>query len=1116
MQKKQHAYGALLTAMRITFQQLLLVAIFAGLSYASDLRAQELLSRRVTLSATDVKFESILDRISKQTKAKFVYSHEVIRAERIVSVSVVNRPLESVLESMLEPLGITYSVTERGNILLKKSLEKPIPYLSDESVSASPPDRAISGKVTDEKGEPLPGVSVLVKGTQTGTITDVEGRFTLSSVPEKSQLVFSFVGYFSQEIDLESKTSLEVTMAIDNKALEEVVVVGYGTQKKVNLTGAVTALNDKDFGRRQVGQSSLLLQGVAPGVTVTQRSGQPGRDAGSIRIRGIGTIGDANPMVLVDGVEMSMNNIDPGTIESISVLKDASSSAIYGSRAANGVILITTKRAKKDQTSIQYSAYYGWDHPTNLPEKVNALDHMVYHDMAYVNSGRSPIFESLIQQYRDDAGRDRDKYPDTDWMAALLQPGQRQNHLLTFNKGYEKLRVAASFGYLKQNGIIPNTSFDRINFRLNTDMDITSKLSAKFDLMLMHSDRPEPISQGENVNSIFFQMYRIPATQPAIFSNGLYGEGWTGSNPLAWANQGGTTRLRSPQASMNFQFDYKPTSWLTANLVFAPIYTASHTKSFVKEISMYNADGSFFLQRPALATLTESYNRTLNKTLRATLVAEKSFSSHNLKVLGGYSMEDYTNYFFSGYREGFQLPQYDVLNAGSNDNKDSQGGAGEWALTSFFGRINYDYKGKYLLEFTGRYDGSSRFSKQNRFSAFPSLSAGWRIIEEDFMQSAQSVFSDLKIRTSWGILGNQNIGDSFYPYISSVPLTVNYTFGNRIASGARLQDLANNELKWEQTEMFNIGADIELFSKLSITADYFSKRTNDILLRLNIPSSLGLTAPYQNAGIVSNKGWELGIKYRNNLRGLNYSVAGAVSDVVNKIEDLRGISASSLTQNREGYPMNSLFGLVAEGYFQNENEISESPSQYGIRLYPGDIKYKDLDGNGTIDDNDREVFGNTIPRLTYSLNLNLDYKSFDLGVFFQGVGKVDGFLYNVAIMPFYNGGTIYEYHKNFWTVDNPNADFPRLAFDQANNQRLSSFWMKSAAYLRLKNLQIGYTASAGVINKIGVKSLRVFLTGENLLTFDRFWKGFDVEAPVGTGNFYPLVKTYSVGLNINL
>ncbi len=1104
-----------------SLQQILIALLVTHLVLAAPTSGQNLLERKISLSLNDTSLDKALQKLEKVADVRFSYNSRSLPLKSAVSLHAENEPLSKVLDGLLVPLRISYRQVSNRIVLRNEPAAQYHPEaasseIPDPAAPAIPPDRTLTGRVADEKGEGLPGVSILLKGTQQGTIADSKGEFSIRVPDEKSVLVFSFVGYLSQEVPVGNRNSIEISLKIDEQALEEVIVVGYGTQKKVNLTGAVSALNEKDFGRRQVGQSSLLLQGAAPGVTVTQRSGQPGRDAGSIRIRGIGTISDANPMVLVDGVEMSMNNIDPGTIESISVLKDASSASIYGSRAANGVILITTKRAKKDQTSIGYSSYYGWDHPTNLPQKVNAVDHMTYHDIAYKNSGRAPIFENLIKQYLDDGGKDRDRFPETDWMDLLLKPGHRQNHLLTFNKGYEKLSLAASFGYFKQDGIVNNTSFERLSFRLNSDLEITSRLKAKFDLMFIHGDRPEPISQNADISTIFFHMYRIPSNQPAIFSNGLYGEGWAGTNPLAWANEGGTSRLRSPQASMNFQFEYKPLNWLTANVVFSPIYTVNHTKDFVRQVTTYNADGTVFVRQPLISTLTETYQRSLNKTLRGTLLAEKNVASHNFKVLGGYSMEDYGSYSFSGYREGFQLPQYDVLDAGGNDNKDSRGTAGEWALSSFFGRINYDFNEKYLLEFTARYDGSSRFSKKNRFALFPSVSAGWRILEERFMQSLNPWFSDLKIRASWGILGNQNIGSSFYPYVSSVPLTVNYTFGNSIASGARLLDLANEELKWEQTEMYNIGLDMELFGKLGITADYFNKRTKDILLRLNIPNSLGLNAPFQNAGVVSNKGWDLGIKYRDHAGRLNYQITAAVSDVVNKIEDLRGISSTALTQNREGFPMNSLFGNVAMGYFRDEADIAESPAQFGLKMYPGDIKYKDIDGNGIINDNDREVFGNTIPRFTYSLNVNLDYRSFDLGVFLQGVGKVDGYLYQSAIMPFYNGGTIYEYHKNYWTPENPDAAFPRLAFDQANNQKLSSFWMRNAAYLRLKNIQLGYSAPSSLTRKIGINTLRVFVTGENLLTIDNFWQGFDVEAPVSTGSYYPQVKTYSIGLNINL
>lgn len=1067
-------------------------------------------AQKITLDVTNQSLAEVMREVRAISGYSFVFYSDRIANTRI-SVRLNNTEFSEAMQRILKGHNLSWSLAD--NIIAIRADKSPTAKPLRERLQ----EHVISGTVTNKTGAPLEGVTVTIQGASQRTTTNAAGfyRLVLPANNEANTLVFTSVGFETETHSIGHSTSINVSMKATIADLDEVVVVGYGTQKKASLTGAVSALNNQDFGRRQVGQSSLLLQGLAPGVTVTQRSGQPGRDAGAIRIRGNGTIGDNNPMILVDGVEMSMDNIDPETIESISVLKDAASAAIYGSRAANGVILVTTKRAKEGQTSMTYNGYYGIDNPTNLPEKVNAIDHMQYYDIAYVNSGRDPIFTNTLEAYRQSDGNDPDNFPDTDWMDLLLQPGQRQNHTLSFNKGYRNLTLAASFGYLKQEGIINNSTFDRLNFRLNSDVKISEKMTAKFDVLVNHVDRPEPISESANVNEVFFQMYRIPANQPAKFSNGLYGEGWAGVNPLQWTEAGGIQQLKSPTASLNFQFDYKPLSWLKATLVFAPIYRASHTKTFINALTTYNADGSEFGSRPVISSLRESYSRTLNKTLRGTIQAEKSVNNHYLKVMAGYSQEDYKNYSFSGYREGFQLPQYDVLDAGSQSNKDSRGSAGEWALLSLFGRINYDYKDTYLFEFTGRYDGSSRFAKNNRFAFFPSVSLGWRILSEPFMEPLRSAFDDLKIRASWGTLGNQNIGSTFYPYVSSVPLVINYTFGNRIASGARLLDLANEELKWEQTEMYNIGLDVTLKPNISFTVDYFQKKTTDILLTLNIPGSLGLRPPFQNAGSVSNKGWEFGLRHTGRIGGVNYRMTAAVSDVVNKIEDLKGISSTSLTQNREGYAMNSLYGFFADGYFQNEQEIENQPEQFGLPLSPGDIRYKDLNNDGKIDDNDRGIFGNTIPRFTYSLNLNLNYKQIDFGAFFQGVGKADGYLYSSAIMPFFNGGTMYETHKDYWTPENTAATFPRLAFNAANNQKNSNFWMRSAAYLRVKNIQLGYTIPSNAIEKLGIKSIRAYITGENLFTFDKFWKGFDVEAPVGTGSFYPQVKSYSLGLNVN-
>jgi TonB-linked SusC/RagA family outer membrane protein len=461
------------------------------------------------------------------------------------------------------------------------------------------------------------------------------------------------------------------------------------------------------------------------------------------------------------------------------------------------------------------------------------------------------------------------------------------------------------------------------------------------------------------------------------------------------------------------------------------------------------------------------------------------------------------------------FPEYSVLNAGEDLNKDNAGSGEGWALQSFFGRINYDFMGKYLFEANGRYDGTSRFIKKNRYSFFPSVSAGWRLSEELFMESSREWLDNLKIRASWGQLGNQNIAGN-YPYSSNITLGQNYIFGNAVANGARLRDMANSELKWETTEMWDVGLDFTLFQNLSVTADYYSRKTTGILLTLDIPGIVGLNAPYQNAGVVTNKGWDLGISYHGITGDFKYDVSANLSDVINEVVDLNGITKTSLTQSREGYPINSLYGHVALGLFKDDRDIADSPTQSFGTYGPGDIKYKDLNDDDVINTDDQEIIGSTIPRYTYGFNINLSYKNTDFSMFWQGIGKADGYLNSSAIIPLFNGGTFQEQHKDRWTAENqnPNATFPRLTIGTDNNLRNSTWWMKDASYLRLKNIHLGYNIPGDWLKIIGVDHLKIYVSGENILTFDKFWNGFDVEAPVGSGSYYPQLKSFNVGLDI--
>ena len=468
------------------------------------------------------------------------------------------------------------------------------------------------------------------------------------------------------------------------------------------------------------------------------------------------------------------------------------------------------------------------------------------------------------------------------------------------------------------------------------------------------------------------------------------------------------------------------------------------------------------------------------------------------------------------YRDSIDV-NYPVLSTGSASNQSVSGGEDRFVLRSFFARANYNYKQKYLFEFNIRHDGSSRFAKGNKWATFPSVSAGWRISEEKFMQRLQKeILDDLKLRVSWGKLGNQNVGNSYYPFTTQMKFGITTT-GGQVVNRASFEDMPNNLIRWETTESIDIGLDMTLFNKLSITADYYQKETRDILLSLPIPYIIGLNAPVQNAGVVENKGWEIGITYRDKIGDFQYNVNFNLSDVKNKITDLRGQDQTGFIVHREGYPISSIYGYVAEGYFQSEEEIANSPTQIG-NVKPGDIKYKNMNGDNKINNEDKVVIGSSIPRYTFGLNLGANYRGFDLSMLFQGVGKADGYLDGPGIIPFVSGGSVggsvLESCKDYWTEDNRDAAYPRLAFNETNNSQISTFWLKDASYLRLKNLQIGYTIPINITKKWGINHLRLFANGTNLFTIDKFWDGYNVEAPTGMVDFYPQVKVYSFGLEL--
>jgi TonB-linked SusC/RagA family outer membrane protein len=991
----------------------------------------------------------------------------------------------------------------------------------------------LRGKVTESTGGTLPGVTVLIKGTSIGTATDAEGNYKLTLSKNSGTAVFSFMGMVSQEIVFNGPGEINVSLVSDSKTLNELVVVGYGTQKKVNLTGSVSVIDGEKLSNRQVASTSLALQGAAPGVTITQQSGVPGGDAGTIRIRGIGSINAGqNPLVLIDNVEMNLDAIDPNNIESISVLKDAAAAAVYGSRAANGVILITTKRGANG-INISYNAYVSDQKPTDLPDKVNALEHMKYWDIAQINSGLPAAFTSQIAAYEKN-GPDNFSLFNTDWKKLVLtNSGMMQNHNLNVSGGTERIKVFASGSFLDQKGLTANTNYKRADFRFNTDIAVTKTLSASMDLVLNKSNRLWP---GQSTpQSIIRQMLGFPATTPGRYDTGEWGEGWSNANPAAQAEDGGFARSITNSRIIKGTVTYKPIEGLEILATYSSNYYTTHGRNFTDQYKIYNADPStktLILARPwpALNSLSDNNSENIQNLFRAQATFNKAFGKHNFTVLGGFSTEDFSTSNVNTFRQNLLSPDRPYLDSGDPLGQTISGGASKYSMVSAYGRLNYNYNEKYLLEVNGRMDASSRFRQENWWKLFPSVSGGWRMSQENFWSGISHIVNDAKLRASYGTLGNQNLirggASDYYPSYSTFysGTAYNYYFNNVVNAGYALTTAANPNIKWETSKILDIGADFGLLrNRLTVTADYFQRDIKDMLQLVPIPGYVGLASPFVNVGSMRNTGWELAIGWKDKISDFNYQVQFNISDVKNKVLKNGGtpiINGANIQQ--EGYALDSYYGYQADGLFQTAEEVKNAPFQYG-NTAPGDIRYKDISGPDGVPDNkidsyDRTILGNYFPRYEYSFNLAAQYKGFDVTAFFQGVGKKDNYLSGTGSQPFYSAnfqGSMFKYQEDFWTPQNTGAAYPRLTANSIpNNYVTSSYWVRSASYLRIKNVVLGYTLPKMLTEKVKIKSARIYLSGQNLVTWSKFFPGFDPEQKDTGGEFYPIMKTYTVGINI--
>lgn len=988
--------------------------------------------------------------------------------------------------------------------------------------SALAQTKLIKGTITDSAtNTALGGVSVTVPGMSLGTISDDNGQFSLSIPITAQSLSFSLVDYQPQTVDATGNGPFTIIMKAVSRSMDEVIVVGYGTQKKKDVTGAVSTIGSKDVGGRQTIQVSEALQGAISGVSVTRTSGAPGSSS-TILIRGITTLGTNSPLIILDGVPVSnIDNVNPNDVENITVLKDAASAAIYGSRGAAGVVLITTKRAKEGQSSFEYNYEYGIQRPTALPEYVSAPEYMRYFNEQQTNDGASTgsYSQAFIDNFADSNRLSPDKFPfsNTDWQKTVMtnKYAPRVRHDLVFTMGTRKIKTKASLGYSRSGAFYDNYTYERYLVRVNNDLQINDKLSASLDIAYKRTNTEAPV-----LNPIY-EARLMPSIYDNYYSNGQIALAKDGRNPIADLTQGGTRKASYNQIIGRLVFRYKPINDLVLTALVSPSFDLDKSKAFSKRITFTNPDGSVssFSNRPR-TVLNEGRNDTTVLTGQLLADYNKQIKGgHSVGILGGY--EEIYNFFESltASRSGFALTDFPYLNSGSQELRDNSGSAGEFALRSFFGRVTYDFKNKYYLQGNLRYDKSSRFGKEYRDALFPSVSAGWALSEEEFMKDI-SWLSYLKFRGSYGEVGNERIGT--YPYQAIITFTNALFYQNGVVvplNGGAQVDYAVENISWETTKTTDIGIDAAfLKSRLTVTADYYKKRTSDILLALDIPLYLGFDKPSQNAGILDVKGWELELGWRDRIGKLNYSVAFNISDAKSNIVDLKGTQILGAQSTIKGSEFNEWYGYRSNALYQTPADTVGSP-RLNTNVSAGDVRYVDMNKDGRITPDDKVLLGGSLPRYIYGGNIRVEYNGFDFGLVFQGVGKRSSRLSSEIVQPFAEafGNVPLELVGNFWSKNNKpeqnlQARYPRLSTRSiSNNYEMSDFWLIDGSYFRVKNLTLGYTLRTDLIKKVGVQSCRIYISANDVFAKHNFPRYSDPE--VGNSS-YPIVTTIMAGATI--
>ncbi len=991
-------------------------------------------------------------------------------------------------------------------------------------------NQQIIGKVLDSsRTQPLVGATIMVEGSNIGTTTDNEGTFKLNNLSTKAVLLISFAGYATERVPVNGNKNLSVSLNADKAQLNEVVVVGYGNQQKKKVIGAVSTVNGDAIVQSNAPSLSNSLAGRVAGIIALQRNGEPGDDAAELLIRGRATLNGNDPLIMVDGIQRDFNQIDPNEIATVSVLKDASATAIYGTRGANGVILVTTKRGVSSKPTFNYTSYAGLQNVINIPNYLNSYDFAHLYNVAQQNDDPN-LTPGQLQYSADDLQKYKDHsspftHPDINWYKAIIQPNAlQQRHSLSMSGGSDKFRYFALFGYFDQDAIYRSTNLKKYNGRINIDADITKTTTLSITAAgdLQNKTRPGTGSVQADGGIFSLVTYLPPNAFPIRNQDGTFASLW-GANPIgdltvAGKRQEAPVNLQTT-VTINQKLDFL-TKGLSAKIIAARDFGYFDYKDFYTPYLSYNSVSGEQYGGDNKPALYQGFSKYRNNTFETHLNYSRTFGRSEVTALALYTQTAYYNSNIDASRTDYAFSALPQLFAGPRTNINNNGGASEAGREGYLGRLSYSFNKKYFIEGSFGYNGSQNFPKNKRFGFFPAGAIGWNIKGENFMQNV-NLISTLKLRASFGEVGNDNVGYRSFLYRAPVYFGSNYVFGGAAATPVQTiysGELANPNVTWERAKKTNFGLDFGLKNnKFSGTVDVFFETRNNILAQksASVPGTFGASLPVENIASVKNHGVEFTLNYRGKSGNFNYYATLNYTFARNKIIFIDEAANIPAYQKRTGYPIGQFYGYVSQGLYQTQKQIDELPKIAGIDPKLGQLIYKDINSDGKIDNLDVTAIGKSAtPQSIYGLTLGASFRGFDISMLWQGASGYNAMRNGESFSEFNYGGTALSYIKDNWTPDNPNATFPRLSLQDVNYKKEeSSFWLHDAKYLRLKNLELGYSFPEKFFKNNFISKLRIYVTGTNLLTFSKE-KDFDPESASGYPYYYPITNLKSVGINV--